>query len=533
MRGRNADERGSILVLSVVGVILAVISTALAVDLGRLAQDKRTDQKVADLAALDASRNVAQACTLAQQSVFRNGMPSSTLNCSDADLANPSRDVMRGKLVSGVFTADTTGDAVQVKVHSAFKTVFPFVIGPSGLDVKAIGQRANEPEAAFSVGSTLASLDTQKSALDGVLGGMLGKTAAQMNLVSYDGLATGNVSLTALKGKLLALGAGYAFGTPDSVLTSDIKVKDLLTATSQVLADQGNTTAKAEVDRLIALNVASTLVFKLGNLVSLDSPTTDAALATNINVFQLISGAAEVANGSSFISVPGINVTLPANLATVTTSLSVIQPAQIARGKVGVKAKTSQVKLRLMVHLLASNVNLNIDYSAASANGTLSAITCSSSPPNIQVTPTTNGAAISLFSDLGLLGTLSANGTLAATPANGLHPAETFNYKSQFMPPVGTTPYSRHIGAASLGFSPTTNMTVTASNPLLGGATALVVQTALPLVFSGVNLLLPPLLEPVLKTLGLDLAAADLSALDIIPPPPACALAAGTPFLAK
>ena len=53
---RQADERGAILVVAVAGVVLATIAAALAVDLGRQAAEKRTDQKVADLAALDGAR---------------------------------------------------------------------------------------------------------------------------------------------------------------------------------------------------------------------------------------------------------------------------------------------------------------------------------------------------------------------------------------------------------------------------------------------------------------------------------------------
>ncbi len=53
---RSREERGSILVLSTVGMVLAMISAGLAVDLGTLAHEARRAQKVADLAALDAAR---------------------------------------------------------------------------------------------------------------------------------------------------------------------------------------------------------------------------------------------------------------------------------------------------------------------------------------------------------------------------------------------------------------------------------------------------------------------------------------------
>ncbi|MEA3075441.1 MAG: hypothetical protein QOF60_349, partial [Actinomycetota bacterium] len=56
--GRARDERGAMLVLAATGLVLAMIFSALAIDIGFLAADKRTDQKIADMAALDASRNL-------------------------------------------------------------------------------------------------------------------------------------------------------------------------------------------------------------------------------------------------------------------------------------------------------------------------------------------------------------------------------------------------------------------------------------------------------------------------------------------
>jgi uncharacterized membrane protein len=55
------DESGAILVRAVPGVVLALVATALSVDIGRQVVEKRTDQSVADAAALDASRNPANA----------------------------------------------------------------------------------------------------------------------------------------------------------------------------------------------------------------------------------------------------------------------------------------------------------------------------------------------------------------------------------------------------------------------------------------------------------------------------------------
>ena len=58
-RIRNSRrERGAVLVLAVPAVVVCIAAAALGIDIGRVALDKRSDQRVADLAALDAARAV-------------------------------------------------------------------------------------------------------------------------------------------------------------------------------------------------------------------------------------------------------------------------------------------------------------------------------------------------------------------------------------------------------------------------------------------------------------------------------------------
>jgi len=69
-------EHGSVLVLVAGSLVLFMICTALAVDLGSLSHQIRVDQKVADLAALDAVRVLpADPTTEAQLNALRNGFP--------------------------------------------------------------------------------------------------------------------------------------------------------------------------------------------------------------------------------------------------------------------------------------------------------------------------------------------------------------------------------------------------------------------------------------------------------------------------
>src|SRR5206468_6222768 len=83
---RRQDERGAILILSALFLVVMVLAAALALDIGLEGVDKRSDHRVADLAALDAARALndtvlpcvdatrfATATLAANQSALRNG----------------------------------------------------------------------------------------------------------------------------------------------------------------------------------------------------------------------------------------------------------------------------------------------------------------------------------------------------------------------------------------------------------------------------------------------------------------------------
>src|SRR5438093_13023268 len=90
-----------------------------------------------------------------------------------------------------------------------------------------------DPHATYSVASTVVSLDTPTSPLlNSVLKGMLG-SAVNLNLVSYQGLAAGSVTLGPI---WTALG----LGTADQILNSQVSVRNFLNATATALNNQGD-----------------------------------------------------------------------------------------------------------------------------------------------------------------------------------------------------------------------------------------------------------------------------------------------------
>jgi len=526
---RPRGERGAILILSTVGIVMAMIFTALAVDIGFLASDKRTDQKLADLAALDASRDLAGVAAYCSPPPIASGpqCPAVISAVRNFEANDPSNKVS-AELVrpdaAGNYVADPAGRFVRVTVTSPRKPFFPFV-GDDERIVTAKAVAGGEPFAQFRIGSSLASLDTQKSALDGLIGPMLG--GVSLSAVSYTGLASGGVTLKALQTKLLAM--GYDVGTTDKLMAAELDVADLLTATGQALTTDGDTVAAAEINDIPIALIPNLDTVSLGDLVSVSQPGDDSALDTEVNAFDLVNGAAQVANGDSFVAVPGVNCGgLMAALASCAVSLHVIQPAQTSRlGPVGVDAKTSQIVLKVKLNLAPIGINVlsaTLTFTAGNGSGVLTEIICSGTP-GITVSAETNAGNV--VGDIGgsgllglpLLGSLTVSGTLVATGAAPV----TFDYPSEFVPPVGPSPaVSKHVGVASVGLAPLTPPGLTLGGTGVLGLLAGVVEPVLESITSTLDNLLVPILGPILDVLGLDLAGADVSAIQIQKPPPSC-----------
>lgn len=526
MRGHNADERGSILVLSVVGVILAVISTALAVDLGRLAQDKRTDQKVADLAALDASRDLTQACKLARDSVERNAFPRSVLNCSDP-ASDPARDVIVGNLAGGVFTPSAAGSAVKVKVHSAFRTVFPFVVGPSGLDVSAVAAKCSS--GGFILGSSLVTLDASRSTiLNALIGRMIGGSSLSMSLVSWQGLASGSLTLQALQTQLTSM--GFSVGSVSSLLSTQLTLAEFFQATAQALTAKGDL-ANATLFNALKVAATSTVKMSLGQFLTVAQGADGVALGTGFSLFHLLTAAAEASavNANSFIDVPDANIAVP-NVTSVALRLKVIDgekfysgndcnPPTISTGQIQLTITPTINGLNILGLLQITNSAVPVNITAAGATGVLKNVSCSG-PPGITVTVDPlafSGSAstntIHVTAVLGLLPVLDVATTNVTPAVDGPAVDVPFTYPGEFSP---TAP-SKHIGSAPVGLQGLTNVTsgtVTVLGVIpLGLTSAGIVSNVLSSLRTVIGDVDTNVLTPLLSSLGLDVGGADVTAL--------------------
>ncbi|MDQ3977960.1 MAG: hypothetical protein M3314_00185 [Actinomycetota bacterium] len=395
-RLRRRDERGAVLFLAVAGVILSTIAAALAVDLGRLAAEKRTDQKVADLAALDGVRGLPDDLAVAAAvdgSLSRNSFP-----FSDAGF---DRVVEIGYIdgANGFVVSNTRKEAVRVTVVSPHKNTFL----PGERTVSAAAVATADGRAQLWIGSNAANFDSSSiPVLNPVLTQFLGlNPATTLSLVGYQGLANGSVSLREIAA------ADASLGTPDQLLNSTVNVKKLALATVQALNNRPGSDTAAVAARTalgsFASNIDTAMTVRLLDLLAVQQPASDAVLDSQINVFDLIVGAgqastaAKIASGQNFISVPGLTVGIP-NLASSTLKLWVIEAPRISvlgpascnpalTGPCVTNVQTAQVQVELNTRisvgagcpgslLCVADLQLPFVISAAKGTASLTAVRC-------------------------------------------------------------------------------------------------------------------------------------------------------------
>jgi len=263
------------------------------------------------------------------------------------------------------------------------------------------------------------------------------------------------------------------------------------------------------------------------------------ALASELNVFQLVTAAAQVANGNHFIDVSDVGITVP-NVSSTKVSLQVIEAPKFYFGPVGGSVSTSQISLTVTPKLnlsLPVTVGLNLatisvtsDYpvkvTAGGAVGTLTAANCGASPGiSVQVDPSafSGSIAANLTAGVTLLGlnvaTVNIPETSVVPSTDGGAGTLSFSYPSQFPPPLGTST-TQHWGSQPIGLSSLTQITAGTATVTVGtlpiglplGTVVSTVLAALPPVLGNVDNLV---ITPLLKALGTDLGSADVTAISL------------------
>lgn len=555
-RSRARDERGSVLVVTAFALAALLAAAAVSVDVGNLSFTKRNLQSVADAAAMDArfalgqgANTCSQALTLADQSASRNNFaPTASGNALAVSLGTTS--VVGG---AETFTADSSpcpGDtdqaaatAVQVHVSGNFTRVF----GSTAASSATATWTALPSGTGVRVGSYLAAVNPSNSLLGGFLGPLVGNSSIQA--VGYNGLASGYVTLGQLA---TALGVG----SPSAALTDSITYPQLLSATiSSLNANPSDPGAAAALTVLQSFSAQVTGTFPanitLGQLLGVATPGASSAADASLNVLDLVTGGAEIANGQRFATAPNLSVNIPnptttllpqlaalgltnPQLVGVTTSVAAIQAPQSAYGPVNTSARTAQfavettatVTANLAIGLTTANVTFTVPmtFDLAGATARITSISCASGQPvtistqantsyalvgtplvsQTTVSPDPNTPLVSVNAlSLGLVTLAGSASTALSQPS----PAQTFTFTGPFDSPT--------TGVRDLGGPPANSLSQPSLNPTLSVTlTPSVLGIGLPLSLlnSAVDAIASSLAgatAPLVTQLGLEVGGAD------------------------
>lgn len=547
--GSPDGERGAVLVLASISMVVVIGASALSVDLGRAVSTNRDLQAVADLASLDAVRAISDrknqanglstdqhALKLARESATRNDF-----DWNDTAAGN-SLSVTLGTVdpTTRVFTA--TADAASqnaVKVTVSGRVDWAFMPGDKTYTTSAVAMA--EDKAGMALGSFLARLDTNKSeVLNGLLKGFLGGSFT-LDLVSYQGLAAADLTLAELGTELGLSAGGY-----DQILDTEVTLKGLIEATAAALTKKGDAASLAAVTPLGTLSAAtaSNLKLKLGDFIDIVQGGGDAAMAANVNVLQMVQMAAVAADGDNFLSL-SMPVLIP-GVASVTLDLQLIEkpkwiigPARLdASGQWVTRLESAQIRARINVRALqllsvvgllgtgTGPVDLPIYLEGGGATASLTDIQCAASKDASQVTvhvePQTVRAYVGAVStsvsvgpgtiaNVSLLGlplvwvTGSADVTSAGTPSD-----------LTFTGPFSWT-NTQTAGSTTLGLSTLlrSNLALTVQALGLGVNIGAVTTSVLNILNPILNVLDTELIDPLLSSLGLSLGGGDVTIFDV------------------
>jgi uncharacterized membrane protein len=495
-----------VLIITSICLTVLVTATAFTVDLGRISTSRRDLQNVADAAALDLSQQLdgRTAADIVGDPSWGQAL-SDSLDRNRFTLgAGRTADASLGHWDAGTQTFSTaTGSDVPDAVRVVVGGRVDFDFAPGGRDVTRTGIASQSPTAGFCVGTFAARLDSQQSAL---LQGLLGE-ALDVTAVGYSGLAGGHVGLEALAADL-----GFAVGSPAELIDAQVTLGHLLSAEADVLRLGGDSVRAAILDSVVTALPDPSALVRIGDLVSIADGGEAAAAVAQLDALELLSAAAFLANGSTFLDVPDVALSLPGGVAAIDAQVQVIERPMCAFGPTGTTAQTAQVRLRATVGSTtpASTSTIRLDLQAAGGSATSTTIGCGT-PALLDLDASTALASsrTDVAARLSVAAAPVADVALHAT--SGAAPA-THGVSFDFPPDAYGDPRQAPTPGLDLGGASLTTDSVT----LIGVPTGVVVG---PLVDALTATVVSPLVtqldallvEPLSSLLGLTIAGMDIT----------------------
>lgn len=518
---RARDEQGATLVLVAISMILLLWGGAFSVDLGLTTVGNRQVQAMADTAALDVARYVNIVDTTATSALTSAAYLKGKLANADTDNgSNATLSETPGVWLNGVFTPENGTVVVgkypetvycwnthptlpqpcnAIKV-TATQTV-PQIFAGGNPTVSRSSMATVSPEAGFGIGSYLASVSSQQSAVLNALLGTLGGTAT-VSLAGYQGLANTSVTINQL------ITASGTLLTPSNVLTTPLLGSQWQAIWNDAVANQvaqlncGSTPTPLPCSAsaaFSALDATTSTSASLCQLVSINGSGCSGNLSTpelsaSLNVLQMLTTEAEAANNGTNTIDLGNSLGIT-GVSDATLTLQLGQIPDMAFGPVGTTASTAQLTADLQLNDGVAGW-INIPLSAAQGTATLTTLTCAyNSMTETEIQPTTT-AVTGTISVAGVgVGSISVSG-LNSTTTNAL------GYEPDVVPPTATTA----AGPPTNPQGPTNPQVVGTTTPTLT-AGSLVVGTLSGSVLNGV-------VGPILQAAGVSVAGAEVADLN-------------------
>ncbi|WP_292112054.1 pilus assembly protein TadG-related protein [Mesorhizobium sp.] len=403
-----ADRSANFAVMTALCTPVALALTAFAIDEGSLYNERRAAQSIVDLAAITAASNITNAQQAVLTTLADNGITSVAVQQQGTNVA-PTATKAVVQVVPGRYTGVSTiaagsrfeagklpYNAVQVSLKKQGTLYFAgSIMAPPTLGTTAIASA--QPQAAFSVGSRLASLNG--GILNALIGSLLGGNIS-LSVMDYNSLISADVDVLSfvdqLAVQLRLTGVSYS-----DVLASKATVGQIATAMANVPGLDRTAKIALQAMASSATNTVkiplSTLV-DLGSVGSLGLGQKPAGLSVDASAFSMLTAAAALANGTNQVAV-NLGATIP-GLTSTTLAIAIGEPMQnspwLAVGESGTVVRTAQTRIKLNasvtvgnsnlgggINLLAVNLPLNIEVAYAEAK--LTDITCPTGPSSIKV----------------------------------------------------------------------------------------------------------------------------------------------------
>lgn len=524
-------QRGAISIMAAVGLSVAIGAALLAVDLGSLFHERRHLQTVVDNAALSAVNDPAQASAIALDAASQNGFVVDSTSGSALEVVPGRYDARARQFFPG--GAPALHNAVQVTARAQQ----PYFFALGSRQVTATATALRDDQAALSIGTAVADIDTEKSILLNALLGRLLNTSLNLSAVAFQGLVDSSVRLLDL------VNAHARIGTVEELLALDMTVGQLLELTARALERNSLLGVDADVIGtldLLALRADGNLQLKLGDLIKTEFASGNQAAEARINLMQLIALSAQVANGEHFLNLPALGIDLP-GLLKLDVALTLVEAPAIAIGPAGqdpqgnwltsAHSAQARVKLDLLVgELLGGVVHLPLYVEAGAGDAWLEAIDCRYPRADSQVMiGARSGTARAYVGEVnpGAMSNRSTPATvspatilnvlgLVTVTARAMVEVPAGNARLSFNGPFDSDNTQRIEGLATAGLFDRLADDLVLDVNLLGLSLGLGdVLSPLLALLSPVFGVLDSLLAPVLSLLGIQLGVADVTAFDL------------------